>query len=118
MDKAQFDALMADIAEIKGRPVLDEAKVTELVNAAVKPMIDAQTARDEADKAKAAEEHTALVNRAVEAGLLEEADAKATPAAVLNALLDKQKLPAMRVNGAFRPAPKQTDRAALAPKGE
>ena len=118
MDKAQFDALLAKVDALVAAPALTEAKVGEIVNAALKPVIDAQVARDKADKDKADAEHAALVNRAVEADLLTEADAKATPAAVLNALLEKQPKTAFRVNAAFKPASKQTDRAALAPKGE
>lgn len=119
MDKAQFDELKG-MVEGLAASIVPETKITELVNAAIKPMADAQAARDAADKAKAEEEHAALVNAAVDAKLLDEADAKATPATVLTALLNRAKtpLPAMRVNAAFRPEPKQTDRATLAPKGE
>ncbi len=118
MDKAQFDALVAKVDGLAAATPLTEAKVAEIVGNALKPMIDAQAARDAADKAKADEEHAALVNKVVEGGLLTEELAKASPAPVLNALLSKQPAAAFRVNGAFRPAPKPTDRAALAPKGE
>lgn len=119
MDKAQFDALMAKVDGLAAA-IVPEAKVGEIVNAALKPVIDAQAARDKADKDKADAEHAELVNQAVEAGVLDEADAKATPAGVLTKLLANAKQPttAFRVNGAFKPAGKQTDRAALAPKGE
>lgn len=122
MDKAQFDALSAKVDSlVAAGPGLTEGKVAEIVANALKPMIDAQTARDAADKAKAEADHAALVNQVVEAELLTEALAKDTPAPVLNAMLEKAKAPAaaFRVNGAFKPAnSKQVDTTALAPKGE
>jgi hypothetical protein len=119
MDKAQFDALMAEVAAIKAAPSITEAKVTEIVNAAVKPVVDAQAARDAAEAAKSVEEHAALVNSAVEAGLLTEALAKASPAPVLSALIANAKTPpaAFRVNGAFQPN-NTAERKPLALKGE
>ena len=118
MDKAQFDELMAKVDALAAAPSITEEKVGEIVNAAIKPMIEAQAARDAADKAKADEEHAALVNQAVEAGLLTEELAKASPTPVLNALLSKGPAPAFRVNGAFKQPARTADRAALAPKGE
>jgi hypothetical protein len=120
MDKAQFDALMAEVAAIKAAPSITEAKVTEIVNAAVKPVVDAQAARDAAETAKSVEDHTALVNSAVEAGLLTEDLAKASPAPVLSALIANAKTPpaAFRVNGAFKQPSNSTERKPLALKGE
>ncbi len=118
MDKAQFDALLAKVDGLAAAPALTEAKVIEIVGNAVKPMIDAQAARDAAEKAKSDEEHAALVNKVVANGLLEEAEAKQATAPVLNALLSKQSHRAYRVNAAFKPASGQVDRANLAPKGE
>ncbi len=118
MDKAQFDALTAKVDALVATPALTEEKVAEIVGNALKPMIDAQAARDAADKAKSDDEHAALVNKVVEGGLLTEELAKASPAPVLNALLSSTPKTAFRVNGAFRAAPAATDRANLAPKGE
>lgn len=118
MDKAQFDELSGKVEAMAGTISGLDAAIATAVGNALKPMIDAQAARDAADKAKADEEHAALVNKVVEGGLLTEELAKASPAPVLNALLSKQPAAAFRVNSAFRPAPKATDRAALAPKGE
>lgn len=121
MDAKQFDALMAKVDALAAAPAVSEAKVTEIVNAALKPVTDAMEAQAKIAKDKAEAEHTALVNQAVEAGVLDEADAKATPAAVLTKLLANAAgpKPAFRVNGAFKPqGDKPVDRAALAPKGE
>jgi hypothetical protein len=118
MDKAQFDALLAKVDGLAAAPTLTEAKVIEIVGNALKPVTDAMAAQAAADKAKADTEHAELVNKVVEAGLLEESVAKEAAAPVLNALLSKQPATAFRVNGAFKPVPKATDRAALAPKGE
>lgn len=119
MDKAQFDALMAKVDTLAAS-VVPESKVGEIVANALKPIVDAQEARDKADKEKADAEHGVLVNQAVEAGLLTEDLAKASPAPVLTALLANAAAPkqAFRVNGTFKPAPKTTDIATLAPKGE
>ena len=115
MDKAQFDALTAKVDALVAAVPLTEAKVAEIVGNALKPMLDAQAARDKAGKEKADAEHATLVNSAVAAGVLDEETAKQTPSVVLNALLDKGK-PAFRVNGAFKPAGDKP--AFTAPKGE
>jgi hypothetical protein len=120
MDKAQFDALSGEVKALSdGLAGLGE-KIATAVGNALKPVIDAQAARDKADKDRADAEHAVLVNKVVEAELLTEDLAKASPAPVLNALLEKGKTPtaAFRVNGAFKPQASKTDRAALAPKGE
>lgn len=117
MDKAQFDALSAKVDALAAAPApLTEAKVAEIVGNALKPVTDALSAQAAADKAKADAEHAALVNQAVEAGVLEEAVAKETPAIVLNALLARPAPTAMRVNGAFKPTSGKP--AFTAPKGE
>lgn len=118
MDKAQFDALMAKVDGLVAAPPLTEAKVVEIVGNALKPITDAMEAQAAADKVKADAEHTALVNQVVEAGLLDEAAAKEATAPVLNSLIAKQPKAAFRVNGAFKPQQRETDRASLAPKGE
>ena len=94
MDKAQLDALSAKVDGLVAAPPLTKAEVAEIVANALKPMIDAQAARDAADKEKADAEHAVLVNKVVEAELLTEELAKASPAPVLNALLEKAKGPA------------------------
>lgn len=97
---------------------LDE-KVALAVNTALKPLLDAQ----EAAAAKAREDdaaaHAVLVNKVVEAKLLDEPSAKEASATVLTALLANSTQPraAFTVNRAFAPANK-TDRAALLPKGD
>lgn len=119
MDKAQFDALSAKVDALAAATPLTEAKVAEIVGNALKPMIDAQAARDKADKDKADAEHAALINQVVEDGLLTEELAKASPAPVLNALLEKSKTPlaAMRLNNAYKPNASGKP-AFTAPKGE
>lgn len=120
MDKAQFDALSAKVDALAAAPApLTEAKVAEIVGNALKPVTDALSAQAAADKAKADAEHAALVNQVVEAELLTEELANASPAPVLNALLEKSKTPltAMRVNSAFKPNTSGKP-AFTAPKGE
>jgi hypothetical protein len=118
MDKAQFDALSAKVDALAAAPApLTEAKVAEIVGNALKPVTDAMAAQAEADKVKAAAEHTDLVNKVVEAGLLEEDVAKDATTPVLNALLSKTPAPAFRVNNAFKPS-NSTERKPLALKGE
>ena len=119
MDKAQFDELSGKVAALSdGLAGLDD-KIATAVGNALKPIVDAQTARDKADKDRADAEHGTLVNQVVEAGLLDETLAKASPAPVLNALLEKHKTPAaaFRVNGAFKPTG-TTERKPLALSGE
>jgi len=121
MDKAQFDELSGKVAALSDTVAGLDEKITTAVGNALKPVTDALEAQAKADKDKADAEHAALVNQVVEAELLTEELAKASPAPVLNALLagskDRAPLPAHRLNGAFNPTAK-TDRAALAPKGE
>ncbi|WP_279141293.1 hypothetical protein [Sphingomonas paucimobilis] len=120
MDKAQFDALSGEVGKLTEAMSRLDDKIATAVGNALKPLTDQLAAQAEADKAKAADEHAALVNQVVEAGLLDEVVAKEAAAPVLNALLANAAgpKPAMRVNGAFKPGPKQTDIAALAPKGD
>lgn len=81
---AKVDAL-AD--KINGIDAAVAGKITEAVNAALKPVID--LANSQAAKAKEQEdaEHADLVAKVVKAGVLDEVNAKATPAGVLKALL-------------------------------
>ncbi len=115
MDKAQFDALSGEVKALSETVAGIPDTIATAVGNALKPFTDAQAARDAADKAKADTEHAALVNQVVEAELLTEELAKASPAPVLNALLAKPKA-AFRVNGAFKPAGDKP--AFTAPKGE
>lgn len=120
MDKAQYDALLAKVETIaNAAPGITEEKVGEIVANALKPVTDFMEAQTKAAKEKDEAEHAALVNQAVEAGVLDEAVAKETPAIVLNALLEKSKAPltAMRVNSAFK-ANGGGKPAFVAPKGE
>lgn len=104
MDKAQFDELSGEVKGLKESLAGLDDKIATAVGNALKPMVEAQAARDAADKAKADADHAALVNQVVEGGLLTEELAKASPAPVLNALLEKAKqpAPAFRVNGAYK----------------
>lgn len=118
MDKAQFDALSGEVKALSDTFAGLDDKIAAAVGNALKPVTDAFAARDAVDKAKTDAEHAALVNQAVEAGVLDEAVAKETPAIVLNALLEKSTQPgtAFRVNGAFKPTGDKP--AFTAPKGE
>lgn len=119
MDKVQFDEISGKVAALSDTVAGIPNTIATAVGNALKPFTDAQAARDAADKAKADAEHAALVNQAVEAGVLDESVAKETPAIVLNALLEKSKAPltAMRVNSAFK-ANGGGKPAFTAPKGE
>lgn len=122
MDKAQFDELSGKLDSVaNGLTGIDDkiaAAVATAITNGLKPVTDqfaadatARATKDEADKA-------ALVNKVVEAGLLDEATAKAADTAVLNALAEKLTPgAAITVNSAFKPQGK-TDRAPLALKGE
>lgn len=118
MDKAQFDALSGEVKALSETVAGIPDTIATAVGNALKPFTDAQAARDAADKAKADADHAALVNQVVEGGLLTEELAKASPAPVLNALLEKSKTPAaaFRVNGAFKPTGDKP--GFTAPKGE
>lgn len=121
MDKAQYDALLAKVdALASAQPGLTEEKVGEIVANALKPIVDAQEAQAVTAKATAEAEHTVLVNQVVEANLLTEELAKASPAPVLTALLANAAAPkpAFRVNGAFRAAGADKQPAFTAPAGE
>ncbi len=120
MDKAQFDALSGEVKALSETVAGIGDTIATAVANAMKPVTDRLNAQEEADKAKAEADRLVLVNKVAEAGLLAEDVAKEATAHVLNALLAKSatQQPAYRVNGAFKAAPKATDIAALAPKGE
>lgn len=118
MDQAQFDALSGKVEALSTTIAgLGETVGTAVANA-MKPVTDALAAQAKADADKAEAERLDLVNQVVAAELLDEAAAKEATTPVLNSLLAKQPKQAFRVNGAFKPGPKQTDIAALAPKGD
>ncbi|ALC12487.1 hypothetical protein [Sphingopyxis sp. 113P3] len=120
MDKAQFDELSGKVAALSDAVTGLDDKIAAAVGNAVKPIADALEAQAKADKEKAEQEHAALVNQVVEAELLTEELAKASPAPVLNALLEKAKAEqsgtAFRVNNAFKPGDKKP--SFTAPKGD
>ncbi|MDZ7906195.1 MAG: hypothetical protein U5N55_10780 [Cypionkella sp.] len=78
------------------------AVVANAIAEALKPMAEQLAAIQNAEKAKADAEKISLVERIVNAGLLEKADADAASLPVLNALAAKIKPPmAFGLNGAF-----------------
>jgi Skp family chaperone for outer membrane proteins len=96
---------------------LDE-KIGTAVADALKPLTDQLTANAEAEKAKAEAEHEKLVNAVVTAELLDEETAKESPAAVLNALIERNKPgQATLLNGAYKPASNKSGSFQL-PAGE
>lgn len=106
MDKAQFDALSGEVKALSETVAgIGDAIATAVTNA-MKPVTDALEAQAKAATDKAEADRLELVNKVVEAGLLDEAVAKEATAPVLNALLEKGKeqAPAYRVNGAFKQA--------------
>lgn len=106
MDKAQFEALSGEVKALSETVAGLGDTIATAVGNAVKPLTDAIEQQAKDAKAKAEEEHAALVNKVVEAGLLAEDVAKDASAPVLNALLEKAggTKPAYRVNGAYKPA--------------
>jgi hypothetical protein len=106
MDKAQFDELSGKVAALSDTVAGIPDTISTAVANALKPFTDAQEARDKADKEKAESDRLELVNKVVEAKLLDADVAKDATAPVLNALLEKAKAEqpgtAFRVNGAFK----------------
>ena len=116
MDKAQFDALSGEVKTLSDAMTGLDDKIATAVGNALKPVTDAFAARDAADKAKDEAIRLDLVNKVVEAGLLDEAIAKEAATPVLNALLAKGPATAFRVNAAYKPTGDKP--AFTAPKGE
>ncbi len=118
MDKAQFDALSGEVKGLTEAVAVLDDKIATAVGNALKPLTDQLAAQAEADKAKAEADRLDLVNKVVEAGLLDEAVAKEATTPVLNALLEKgkQQAPAFRVNNGFKPGGEKS--AFTAPKGD
>ncbi len=103
MDKAQFDELSGKVAALAETVSGLDEKIGTAVANALKPMLDAQEAQARAAKDKEEADRLELVNKVVEAGLLDESVAKEATAPVLNALLSTapKQAPAIRLNGAF-----------------
>ncbi len=118
MDKAQFDELAGKVAALSTTVAGIGDVVGTAVANAMKPILEAQEAATKAAADKAEADRLVLVNKVVEAGLLDEAIAKDAAAPVLNALLEKgqQQAPAYRVNSAFKPAGNKP--GFTAPKGD
>lgn len=120
MDKAQFDALSGEVKALSETVAGIPEAIATAVGNAMKPLTDRMDEQAKADKEKAEAEHAVLVNQVVEAELLTEELAKASPAPVLNALLEKAKAEqpgtAFRVNNAFKPGDKKP--GFTAPKGD
>ena len=106
VDKEQFDALSAKVDALvnaeKPAPGITAEQVAEIVANALKPITDAAEAKAEAEK-------TALVEKIVNAKLLDKETAEATPVATLTVLANSivaTPKTAFRVNAAFNPADK------------
>jgi hypothetical protein len=123
MDKAQFDELSGKVdGLVSALGGIDEkiatANAAALANA-LKPVTDLLEANAATQKAKDDAERETLVNKVVEAGLLDEATAKEATLPVLNALAEKATPgTVIRVNGAAYKGNAKNDRAPLALKGE
>lgn len=108
MDKVQFDALSQKVDALSEamKPDALATAIGNAVSAAMKPVLDAQTALVANQKAKDDEEHADLVGKVVKANLLDEATAKATPLNTLRALAPKAGPgKAAPLNSAFKGAP-------------
>lgn len=108
MDKAQFDELSGKVdnlvTAIGGMPEQIATGVATAMSNALKPVTDQLAANAEADKAKEEAERTALANKIVEAGLLDEATAAEATLPVLNALAAKLTPGSVTMlNGNFKP---------------
>lgn len=120
MDKAQFEELSGKVAAMADAMSGLDDKIATAVSNALKPVTDAMEAQAADAKARAEADRQELVNKVVEAGLLDEAVANEASAPVLNALLAKpagSKL-AYRVNGAFKAPSDDKKPAFTAPAGE
>jgi hypothetical protein len=121
MDKAQFDELSGKVDTLATAMNGIDDKIAAAIGTALtnglKPLTDQLQANADAQKAKDEADKAALVNKVVEAGLLDEATAKEATLPVLNALAEKAKPgAATRLNGATA---KQGDKPGFtAPKGE
>lgn len=118
MDKAQFDALSGEVKALSETVAGIGDTIATAVANAMKPVTDALEAQAKAATDKAEADRLDLVNKVVEAGLLDEAIAKDAAAPVLNALLEKNgaQKPAFRVNNAFKPTGDKP--GFTAPKGD
>lgn len=98
VNEEQFNALDAKVNTLAETLSGLDDKIATAIGNAVKPLTDQIAATADAQKVD-------LINKVVEAGLLDEETAKVADVAVLNALAAKIKpLAAMRVNGAFTPS--------------
>ena len=115
--KEQFDALSAEVKTLsEGLSKIGET-ITNAVATAVKPITDAQAELVANQKAKDEAEHAELVTKIVNAKVLDEATAKATPLATLRALApqaDPKK--SVGLNSAFNGGGEKS--APKAPEGE
>ena len=119
MDKAQFDALSEQVGNMSETLASLDDKIAAAVGNALKPLTDQMAANAKAAEDKAEADRLELVNKVVEAKLLDEAVAKDATAPVLNALLEKAAQPttAFRVNGGYKPASNASDGFKL-PEGD
>ncbi|WP_027685069.1 hypothetical protein [Rhizobium leguminosarum] len=99
----QFKSLSDEVKTLaEGMSKIGETIGTAVANA-VKPLVDAQAEMVANQKAKDDAEHAELVTKVVNAKLLDEATAKATPLATLRALAPQaEKKPAAALNSAFK----------------
>ncbi|QJS27459.1 hypothetical protein [Rhizobium ruizarguesonis] len=101
----QFKSLSDEVKALSGSMAKIGETIANSVTAALKPVLDAQAEMVANQKAKDDAEHATLVTKVVNAKLLDEATAKATPLATLRALAPSpqaEKKPAAALNSAFK----------------
>lgn len=109
--KEQFDELSAKVNELADG--FDKLDFKGALDEAIKPLVEAQNAAKEAAEAEAKEKHNAAVERVVNKGILSEEDAKATPLAVLEKLVNA-KGEAAGIAGGFKANGDEIDFSPLA----
>jgi hypothetical protein len=114
----QFKSLSDEVKALSGSMAKIGETIANSVTAALKPVLDAQAEMVANQKAKDDAEHATLVTKVVNAKLLDEATAKATPLATLRALAPQattQK--SVGLNSAFNGGGEKTEGFKL-PKGD
>lgn len=114
----QFKSLSDEVKALSGSMAKIGETIANSVTAALKPVLDAQAEMVANQKAKDDAEHAELVTKVVNAKLLDEATAKATPLVTLRALAPKTETQrAVGLNSAFNGGGEKSEGFKL-PKGD
>jgi len=114
----QFKSLSDEVKALSGSMAKIGETIANSVTAALKPVLDAQAEMVANQKAKDDAEHAELVTKVINAKILDEATAKATPLATLRALPPKTETQrAVGLNSAFNGGGEKSEGFKL-PKGD